>query len=82
MSADDAQVESRYELVPLPKYIRDPDSGFSAVWDLMQVVFLLYVSVIVPLRAGFEVEVRRAVCVCIALQPSVKLPPLFVFDRR
>lgn len=38
--------------------IRDPDSVFSAVWDLMQVILLLYVSVTVPLRAGFELTVE------------------------
>ena len=38
-------------------WIRDPDSHFSATWDLVQVALLLYVAVTVPLRAGFELEV-------------------------
>ena len=33
----DAQQESRFETIPLPKRIRDPDSSFSACWDLVQV---------------------------------------------
>ena len=53
----DAQTESRFETEPLPKWIRDPDSSFSSVWDLMQVVMLLYVAMLVPLRTGFDVEI-------------------------
>ena len=47
------RVDSLYALRPLPRWIRDPDSSFSAIWDLTSVVLLLYVSVTVPLRAGF-----------------------------
>ena len=50
----ESTTDSRYEVVPLPPYIRDPDSNFSALWDLAQVLLLFYVSVIVPLRAGFK----------------------------
>ena len=53
----DAVNESRYESVALPPSIRDPDSSFSACWDLTQVFLLLYVAITVPLRAGFEIEV-------------------------
>lgn len=48
--------DSSFGQVPLPWSMRDPDSGFSAVWDVMQVVFLFYVSWTVPLRACFGVE--------------------------
>jgi|EP01047_Picozoa_sp_COSAG01_P015154 hypothetical protein len=40
------------------RYIRDPDSTFSAVWDMVSVVFLLYVCLTVPVRACFP-AVRR-----------------------
>lgn len=49
--------DSVYEDVPLPPGIRDPDSTFSGMWDLMGLVLLLCVSVLIPLRTGFEIEV-------------------------
>ena len=45
--------ESMYDIKRLPKRIRDPESRFSIVWDLLQLVMLLYVTVMVPLRSGF-----------------------------
>ena len=50
---------SRFEAeeIALPRCIRDPDSGFTAFWDMSQVFLLLYVAIIVPFRSGFEVEV-------------------------
>jgi Ca2+-binding EF-hand superfamily protein len=53
----DSVSESRFETTAIPRNIRDPDSTFSACWDLAQVFLLLYVAVTVPLRAGFELEV-------------------------
>ena len=53
----DAQSESRFIVEPLPAGIRDPDSTSSAVWDLTSVVLLLYVSIMVPVRASFDVDV-------------------------
>lgn len=50
--------ESRHDVLPLPAWIRDPDSDFSTAWDLTQVVLLLFVTVTVPLRAGFDVDVE------------------------
>lgn len=35
------------------RYIRNPDSNFSVVWDVSSVVLLLYVSATVPIRACF-----------------------------
>ena len=35
-------------------YIIMPDSSFKMGWDLLQVVVLLYVAAIVPLRIGFD----------------------------
>ena len=52
------RADSLYALRPLPRWIRDPDSSFSAIWDLTSVVLLLYVSVTVPLRAGFEIDIE------------------------
>ena len=53
----DSSSTSRLQHQDLPPTIRDPDSRFSAVWDLTQVILLLYVTVTVPLRAGFEIDV-------------------------
>eukprot|EP01043_Picozoa_sp_COSAG02_P037749 COSAG02_NODE_2855_length_7889_cov_3.123363_8_plen_306_part_00 len=50
-------VDPHYEQGELSRWIRDPDSRFSQTWDLMQVALLLYISVVVPIRAGFEVDV-------------------------
>jgi hypothetical protein len=49
--------ESDFGQVDVPWYIRDPHSDFSSVWDLTQVVFLVYVSWTVPLRACFGIEI-------------------------
>lgn len=49
--------ESMYEVHMLGRWTRDPDSDFSAFWDLTSVVLLLYVSVTVPLRAGFDIMI-------------------------
>ena len=37
-------------------YVLMPDSNFKMVWDLSQVVVLLYVASIVPLRIGFNTD--------------------------
>lgn len=49
--------DSLFEEVPLPKGIRDPDSLASGMWDLFGLALLLCVSVLVPLRSCFEIEV-------------------------
>ena len=49
--------ESIFGDPPVPKWIRDPESNFSAMWDLAQVVFLLYVSITVPYRAALAGEI-------------------------
>ena len=54
----DAVVESRYSGQAIPPNVIDPDSKFSQRWDLTQVVLLLYVAMVVPLRAGFDIEVE------------------------
>jgi hypothetical protein len=41
----------------LPRGMFSPDSSRMAVWDLMQIVLLIYVAVTVPLRACFDIEV-------------------------
>ena len=50
--------ESMFGDPPVPKYIRDPESNFSVVWDLDQIVFLLYVSITVPYRAALGIEIE------------------------
>ena len=47
------RTESLFIQKPIPKHIRDPDSEFSQYWDLVQIIALLYVTVMVPLRSGF-----------------------------
>eukprot|EP01052_Picozoa_sp_SAG31_P003884 SAG31_NODE_154_length_22184_cov_25.917142_6_plen_624_part_00 len=54
----DSTETSRFSSEALPLCIRDPDSDFSAIWDLAQVVLLLYVAISVPLRASFGVEIE------------------------
>ncbi len=54
----DSQQDSRFDQAELPRCIRDPESTFSAFWDLTQVILLLYVAITVPLRAGFSIEVE------------------------
>ena len=41
----------------IPWHIRHPDSRFSLVWDILQLILLLTVCWYVPLRTGFAVEV-------------------------
>ena len=43
--------------MPLPPLIRDPDSFQAAIWDLLQVGMLVYISVALPLRACFNIDV-------------------------
>jgi hypothetical protein len=43
--------------MPLPPLIRDPGSTNAVVWDLLQVVLLCYLSVVLPVRACFAVDV-------------------------
>jgi Ca2+-binding EF-hand superfamily protein len=50
--------DSIFQVVPLPPGIRDPDSTFSAWWDLSGIVLLLYVAITVPMRTCFELEVE------------------------
>ena len=47
--------DSVYEDLEIPPWIRDPDSVGSSIWDLVSVVFLLYVAGTVPTRACFGV---------------------------
>ena len=54
----ETRAESLFEQAPLPPYVRDPDSEFSAVWDLTSVLLLLYVAIVIPLRACFDMEVQ------------------------
>lgn len=53
----DSHTKSYHEQVELPRWIRDPTSNLSAVWDMVQLVFLVYVSFGVPLRVCFDIEV-------------------------
>jgi Ca2+-binding EF-hand superfamily protein len=50
--------DSLFDEVPLPSGVRDPDSFSSGMWDLFGLLLLICVSVLVPLRSCFEVEVE------------------------
>jgi hypothetical protein len=50
--------ESIYEDNPLPPWTRDPESTFSAIWDLTSVVMLVYVVLTVPLRVCFGIDIE------------------------
>jgi hypothetical protein len=52
----EAKREPMSEHKNIPSGIRDPDSKFSAVWDLLQILFLFYVTLLVPIRVGFGVN--------------------------
>lgn len=56
-SSNARSVSANYEIL-LPWHMRHPDSTFSLVWDLMQLVMLVLVCWYVPLRSGFSVEVE------------------------
>ena len=47
---------SMFTQLPLQSCIRDPESNFSLVWDLLQILFLLYVAITVPFYAGFDID--------------------------
>lgn len=49
---------ARNEEIVLPWHIRHPDSTFTLVWDLLQIVTLLMVCWYVPLRTGFDIPVE------------------------
>eukprot|EP01043_Picozoa_sp_COSAG02_P010971 COSAG02_NODE_397_length_23124_cov_439.255635_13_plen_965_part_00 len=53
----ETRAESLFEQAPLPPWVRDPESEFSAAWDLTSVVLLLYVAIVIPLRACFDLNV-------------------------
>eukprot|EP01043_Picozoa_sp_COSAG02_P020973 COSAG02_NODE_1052_length_14953_cov_6.064023_2_plen_907_part_00 len=48
---------SGFQEIPVPQFIRHPDSWFSMMWDLLQLVMLLMVCYYVPLRTGFDLSV-------------------------
>lgn len=58
MAQYETRQESLYEENPLPPYVRDPESTFSAFWDLSSVVMLLYVTLTVPLRVCFGIDIE------------------------
>eukprot|EP01051_Picozoa_sp_SAG22_P009698 SAG22_NODE_826_length_6962_cov_20.142358_2_plen_375_part_00 len=44
---------SIYSELPLGPCMFDPESAFSTMWDLVQIVLLIYVATTVPFRSGF-----------------------------
>eukprot|EP01052_Picozoa_sp_SAG31_P033734 SAG31_NODE_3852_length_3817_cov_6.007800_5_plen_403_part_00 len=54
----ETSAESLFEGVAVPRGLRDPESTFSSIWDLVSVVFLLYVAAAVPLRTAFDLDVE------------------------
>jgi CRP-like cAMP-binding protein len=52
----ETRTESLFDEIPLGICVRDPDSQFSTVWDLSAVTMLVYVTITVPLRACFDID--------------------------
>lgn len=52
----ETRTHSEFHLDEIPPFIRDPDSFSSAAWDLISVLFLLYVTAAVPVRACFGLD--------------------------
>eukprot|EP01043_Picozoa_sp_COSAG02_P061527 COSAG02_NODE_8290_length_2631_cov_1.917457_2_plen_317_part_00 len=50
--------ESTFGQIPIIGWVIDPDSAFSTRWDVLQVIFLFYVTIFVPLRACFQTDVE------------------------
>ena len=46
------------EQAVIPWHMRDPDSMFSGIWDLTQLVMLIHVCWYIPLRSCFGIEVE------------------------
>jgi CRP-like cAMP-binding protein len=55
--AASAQSQHEFTTERLPCGMRHPNSVFSTFWDSVQVVFLIWVSAMVPLRVCFDVTV-------------------------
>ena len=57
--------DSIYGRIPVIGCVIDPDSAFSAHWDMLQVIFLFYVTIFVPLRSCFmfDAEIYSAMWV-------------------
>lgn len=53
----DSHTKSYYEEVQLPRCIRDPRTHLAAMWDMLQLGFLVYISIAVPLRVCFDIKV-------------------------
>eukprot|EP01043_Picozoa_sp_COSAG02_P015947 COSAG02_NODE_691_length_18445_cov_23.541099_12_plen_784_part_00 len=53
----DSRTASIYHSNPLPPLIRDPDSAYAAMWDALQVLLLVYLCVVIPLRACFSIDI-------------------------
>ena len=56
----ESHATSFFALDPLPRWIRDPESKFSAIWDIVQLFLLFYVAFTVPYRVCFEIDVPFA----------------------
>ena len=41
----------------LPQGIRSPESHFTQVWDMVQLVCIIYIAVAVPWRLGFDITI-------------------------
>lgn len=57
LQATYGHTESTFGTVPIIGWVIDPDSTFSMRWDALQVIFLIYVTIFVPLRACFQFDV-------------------------
>ena len=48
-----------YQSNNLPPWVRDPDSRFATVWDLLMVWMIVYIAVTVPLRSCMGRETQE-----------------------
>eukprot|EP01047_Picozoa_sp_COSAG01_P018135 COSAG01_NODE_977_length_12361_cov_167.523483_5_plen_564_part_00 len=66
---------SVYEEQTMPRCMRHPDSSFSRLWDLMQIILLILVCWYVPLRMSFDIEVSDIAAPHHQLTRSRPTPP-------
>ena len=50
--------ESLYVKDALPPWVRSPDSRATRYWDLVSVMFIVWVATVVPFRIGFDVDLE------------------------
>lgn len=73
----ETRAESLYEVLPFPQWVRDPDSNFSAAWDVATIFLLFFVAMVAPIRAAFDLETE---CLGVAFWIDVLIDLFFITD--